>query len=414
MLWNWVLFHYFILSYNTLVHLNLKTVFLWALLLRLWLIPFFYHPDLKSQHYHFQFFSQGIVNIFSFLSQNKQNLSYSDTFNYLPATYFFGGIFHQTLNLFLGNSFQAWLNDWGPNKFTPANLPLYIFYLKIPYLLLDLALGWLIYRFYQSKQLLSFWLFNPISLYVIYFQGNFDIMPVFLTFLSFLLAKNNRPVLSYLILGLAISLKIYPILFLPYLVLQNHPKKILDIIPVFISGAFPLLTVLPFLSDPSFLQSFSGSGLTQQIFQTRLFSVPVFPLVYLLSFYFYYRKNDTSTMPNSLFIINLVFFATTTFHPQWLLWFLPFYLPLFFKPKLFSFFTWTSVLLCLVYVLLINDNFLNFGHLVVLNPLFAEQTNLNQVLTLRFSLNPKLFQNILQLVLGLFAFTSLFSYVRKK
>ncbi len=341
-------------------------------------------------------------------------MSYSDTFNYLPATYFAGGLFHQTITPFLGKDFSIWLNDWGPDKFSYANLPLYIFYLKFPYLLLDLALGWLIYRFYQSPKVLLFWHFNPFSLYLIYFQGNFDILPAFLTFLAFYLAKNNRPILGYLILGLAISLKIYPILFLPYLVLQNKPQKLTDILSVFFSSLIPLFTILPFLSDPSFLPSFSGSGLTQQILQTKLFSIPIFPVVYLLNLFIYFHKKNISSLSASLFVVNLAFFATVAFHPQWLLWFLPFYLPLFLKPGNFKFLVWFSALLCLAYVFLINDNFLNLGHLIVLNPLFSEQTNLNQILTLRFSLNPKLFQNILQLVLGLFAFTSLFSYVRKK
>lgn len=64
-----------------------------SLLLKLWLMPWFYHPDMKSQYFHFQFLNKGVVNIYQFVDQNRKQLPYQDTFNYLPLTYLaFGGI----------------------------------------------------------------------------------------------------------------------------------------------------------------------------------------------------------------------------------------------------------------------------------------------------------------------------------
>ncbi|KPJ70859.1 hypothetical protein AMJ51_00745, partial [Microgenomates bacterium DG_75] len=54
-------------------------VLLMALFIRFLLMPFLYHPDIKSHHFHFYFLSQKVFNIYQYLADNIQNLPYTDT-----------------------------------------------------------------------------------------------------------------------------------------------------------------------------------------------------------------------------------------------------------------------------------------------------------------------------------------------
>ena len=224
-----------------------KKVILLAVLIRLLIMPFFYHPDIKSQHFHFQFLSQGIFNIYDYLAQNKSTLGYKDTFNYLPLTYYTLGITQTISKPFLDGNFYQWVNDWGETQNNYPNMIFFMLVLKIPYLVFDILTGLFLYKIYQNKKVLYFWLFNPISIYLIYILGNFDIIPTFLTLLSFYFIKNDKQFWSYLTIGFAIALKMYPIMFLPFLffydkknIFKNTKYAVFSLIPL-------ILTILPFL-----------------------------------------------------------------------------------------------------------------------------------------------------------------------
>lgn len=378
-------------------------------------MPFFYHPDLKSQHFHFQFLSTNhILNIFTFLSHNRHQLPYSDTFNYLPNTYFLGGFYQALIRPLMGNDFAHWLNNWGPEKYNYPTLPIYLFFLKLPYLFFDLFLAVLIFRYYQSQKLLLFWLFNPFSLYLIYFQGNFDIVPTFFAFSAFYLIKKQKPFFAFLLMGLSISLKMYGLLFLPYLFFQVKRYNLRQFLVCFLGLILPFLPIIPYLFSYDFLQSFSSSGLSQKILELKINSLPIFPLLYLLNLGFYFIPKNRANLTINLFSLAVIFFACVNFHPQWLVWFIPFYLPVFTAPKPYFILAWLLLFFSLSWVLLINDNYLNLGHLVVVHPLFAEVTNLNRILTLRFHLSPSQIQGYFKLALGLIALFSLSSYATKK
>ena len=116
-------------------------------------MPFFYHPDIKSQHFHFQFFSKGVFNIYEYLYQNKSTLPYKDTFNYLPLTYYTFGFTQTITKPLLGNGLYQWLNDRGDNSNDHPNIIFYMFLLKIPYLILDLSLGILLLKIFNDSKI---------------------------------------------------------------------------------------------------------------------------------------------------------------------------------------------------------------------------------------------------------------------
>jgi len=240
-----------------------KQIFLIATIIRLLLIPWFYHPDLKSQYFHFQFLSQGVANIYQHIAENKSRLPYTDTFNYLPLTYFTFGSYYALAKLFTPPTLGRWLNDWGPNQNLYTDFPIFLFILKLPYLIFDLLIAYFLFRITSNKLLLKLWLFNPLTLYLVYILGNFDVLPSLLTLLSLYLLPTNSK-FSGLSFGLATCLKAYSLLFLPVFLVKIFPNKS-KIFSFLLFFSLPLLgTIGPFLPSQDFVKSFLSSGLPKK------------------------------------------------------------------------------------------------------------------------------------------------------
>jgi hypothetical protein len=374
-----------------------------AILIRLLLVPLFYHPDMKSQNFHFQFLSHGVNNIYQYIADNKENLPYRDTFNYLPLTYYTFGTIQAALKPFMPSDFSNWINDWSAVQNNYANLPYFLLILKTPYIILDIFIAYLLYKISKSKLIFTIWLFNPLSFYLIYILGNFDILPVFLTLLSLYILKKSTNT-SLLLFGIAIALKLYPLLLLPFYILSISKNPIHIIKNCFIALIPLILTVIPFANNSYFWQSFFGSGLTQKIIEQRLYNIPIFPAIYILlliSTYF----SKTINIYKSIFYIFLLFVSVVNFHPQWLLWFLPFIFLQnnFLSNKFLILFSLLSVF-NLAYIFLFNDNYLFWGHLIPIDSEFIRLTSPFDLLRYHFLLNPLYIQNHIKLAITVIAF----------
>lgn len=398
--------------------LMLKTpakIFILAILIRLLVMPFFYHPDIKSQLFHSQYLSHGVLNIYDFVDKNRSHLPYPNIFVYLPFTYYFFGTVDFVLSPIYPNDLYQWLNDWGENKNSYPNMIFFMLVLKIPYLIFDLLLGYFLYKLYNSKKILYLWLFNPISIYLIYILGNFDIIPTFFTVLSFYFLRNKKQLLAYLSIGIAIALKIYPIIFLPFLffydkknIIKNTKYAIFSLIPL-------ILSILPFINQKSFYNSFIGSGLTQKILEYKIMNIPVFPILFLVILINYFFSKSKDKFEIAILQIFLIFIGLVKFHPQWLMWFFPFVLVVFIKNKIINkLFLIFFFILIFSYIFLFNDNFLFWGHLVPIDPLFADLTSPFYFIKLRFLTNPIIIQQQIHQILLFLAIIGSFLYAKKK
>jgi hypothetical protein len=374
--------------------MKFKKIFFLAFLVRLLIAPFFYHPDIKSQHFHFQFLSQGHFNIYQFIADNKNNLPYRDTFNYPPLTYLSFGLEQIILKPFLPSDFTAWINDWGGKQNSYPNLFYYMLILKIPYIFFDLYIGYILYKIYNRKTLL-YWLFNPLSLYLIYILGNFDIVPVFFSVLAFYFLKKSRLTLTFVSLGIGFALKVYPLLFFPFFLFyyRTNIKNIIKNTFFFLLPA--IVSVIPYLFNSAFLSSISGSGLTQKIIEFRVLGLPLYPIIYLVTLGVYFFSKNKILEKTFLFLF-LAFIIFIDFHPQWLLWFLPFLISQIIKTRRNSVLFTIIILLSLTYILLINDRYLVWGHLMPINPSFIQLNNPYSIVFYRFNLIPEIIQNYLK------------------
>lgn len=378
---------------------RLGSVVFLSFLLKLWLIPWFYHPDMKTQYFHFQFLSKGIVNIYQFLDKNRKQLPYRDTFNYQPLTYLiFGGV-HSVLKPIMPADFSAWLNDWGPNQNQYANLPVFLLILKLPYLTADILIGYLLWKLTRSKGMFFFWLLNPLSFYLIYILGNFDVVVVLTSLAALYLIERKKENLGFLILGLGTALKLYPVLFLPFF-LWKAKKNWLKNIIWFVS--IPGLSILPWINSREFWSAFIGSGLSQKLLALRMWGVPVFMVGYLLILG-RQKWGPKIALTDMLFYLGLLFVSTVRFHPQWLLWFYPWVIMAIYNKKQLWLPTGLLALVLIINILLFDDQYLSWGHLIPIDNDFVLLTSPYNLIRLKFLLNPVEIQNKVRWLIGLWS-----------
>ncbi|HET7098851.1 MAG TPA: glycosyltransferase family 87 protein [Patescibacteria group bacterium] len=301
---------------------QIKKLLVLAIFLRLLVAGFLFHPDIKTINFQTSFLKHGVFNIYSYLVENKKTLPLKDNFVYFPLTYFTVGGYQWLASPILGKGFDLWLSDAGSNSVvTNSNIFKYLILLKLPLLAMDIAIAFLLMRFFETREdkekAFIFWLFNPFTIIIIYAFSNIDIFSVSLTLLSFLMIKKEKLILASFLLGIAAGFKLYPLLFVPFLFLSGRnlkEKMLLSVIPLVTFG----LVIFPFVS-PAFFQSALVSGLTTGIFMSD-FAVLALSLLF---FYAVLIDKKINTF-NYWIILFLIIFSFALFHIQWLLWIAPF------------------------------------------------------------------------------------------
>jgi len=288
-----------------------------------------------------------ILNFYDYLwdlPQGHPDLSVypRNLFNYPPAVYFFLGGASRVLTWMVDPavhanfvlSFTSTLGNW--------QLNLLLLLLKLPYFAFDIAIAYLLAALFKTEKekLLAFcfWIFNPINLYATYMMGQFDIIPAFFSVLCIYLVVKNAGrlesrslVLESVLLGLGGAFKIFPLMFLvPLAALKKSWLDRIKIVAVGLATYF--LTILPFLPSKGFRATALLAGQTTKSLYAQIpisggESIILFVVaavfVYLL---FLIRKAAPENLWKSFFIVLLIFFIFTHYHPQWFLWITPFLL----------------------------------------------------------------------------------------
>lgn len=310
----------------------MKKLLVLAIVLRVLVAAFLFHPDIKTFNFQASFLKKGIFNIYTYLVNNKKTLPLKDDFVYFPLTYFVLGGYQAVTSPVLGSSFDAWLSNADSNtSVMNPGIFKYLLVLKLPYLIVDIAIAFLLLNFFDEKEkgkrAFTIWLFNPFTIFIIYAFGNIDIFPVAITLLSLFLIKKEKLTLAAITLGIAAGFKLYPLLFVPFLVLNG--KSIRERI---LSGVLPFMVFglisLPFISG-AFLQSTLVSGLTTRIFNPGFsvgFGESIIVGLLLLSAMFFYAwlADKKPAMLNYWTLVLLIIFSFSHFHIAWLLWLAPF------------------------------------------------------------------------------------------
>jgi hypothetical protein len=297
-----------------------------GILIRLLLMPFTTHSDLLSVYYRAHLLLDGrAVNGFG-----------PNLFNLMHAGY-----------LWLIRPLIPYSTMWGnPEQSTYlvfdwlafVNSPLVfrqLFLFKLPYLGFEILAVWMLLKLIKPEQtasVMAFWMLNPVVIFSTYIFGRFDIVIVFLILSALYLAKEERPNLALLVLGLAAMLRVYPIiLILPFaLMLKTETSArvrlaLLGLLPFAVSVAAGLTQAEAQLKGFTGMQHMAYP-LAMKFSLELQDNLYVFVFLYsLIIMYLYvHPRQGISSLKRFGFYIVLLYFSTSFFHPHYFLWLVPF------------------------------------------------------------------------------------------
>jgi hypothetical protein len=247
-----------------------------------------------------------------------------------------------------------------------------LFATKIPYIIMDIAMALLLLHLIsdakKGKIAFKLWLLNPITIFISFAIGQYDVFPVFFLMLSLYFLKTDRSMFSALSLGVAAAFKwfAFPFLF-PFALFFSRQqfirrKKILNflkycaigLIPLFLSLSSSLL-ISPYYEPinaafPNFeyYNGYYGSKLSipwLSISSPLLANLLIFTVdfavkvtlfqpveLYLLFLFYglfflacvYFKKWTFSTLWKAMLVFFMLYYAFSHFHAQWFLWGMPF------------------------------------------------------------------------------------------
>lgn len=383
-----------------------------AVLIRMAVMPFYFHPDLKTINFQASFLKQGVFNIYSYLPAHKQELSIKEGFAYFPLTYFFFGGYQILATPVFGEQFNDWLKNPSAQVTESVGVYRYLFLLKIPYLVFDIALAFVLMNFFidegQRRKILLLWLLNPFSIALIYLYSNFDVIPAFITMCSLLLAQKRKLALASLLLGLGAGFKVYPLLFFPFLLLYAKSYKQALVMALSCLGTVALI-LAPFAISSGFKESIFASGITDRIAKSGFSigygeTILIFPVAFtaLLLSALLEKNLKLDTLWKLYLTVLLLLFSFINFHISWILWVMPLFAMVFVYDKKYRIPTTALTMMACSIPLLFNDKYMSVS---LLSPISSLYTTLPIPFTiLQFIHDPYEIQSVIH---SLFAGTSL-------
>lgn len=310
---------------------RLYKYFLIGLLVRVVFLPFFFQRDILSTY---QRAAQTVFNgvLGADFQQFLTHLLHSA---FLFISKFFVPAVSELSNILLNSdNWVSWI-DFNNFEYVYRTLTLF----KLPYLFLDIAIMFILFRLLydgrplQRLRVFKYWALNPLVIFVTYLFARHDIIGLFITLIALLLAKYGRKYWSIIFLGVAVALRFFPIMILPFLILYLAKKK-KDYAILFSIGIAGLVGIEAF-SYIYFGKSVIFSLLNTQHFDYILSAkldliihdaIFIFIVAYaLLVFSFIHQKKKTFTVFLTYCgITYLLYVSLSYFHPQYLLWAIPF------------------------------------------------------------------------------------------
>ena len=347
---------------DRILSVRMYKYFLIGMLVRLSLLPFFFQRDILSTY---QRAAETVFagNIGADFQQFLTHIIHSGYLfiikPFLPAA--------DQLQAILLNqdSWTSWI-DFNSMDYVYRVLSMF----KLPYLLLDIACMFLIIRFLfdgepeKRLKVFKYWVLNPLVIFVLYIFARHDIMGIFVTLVALLLAKNNKKYWSIIILAAGIALRFFPVMILPFLIVFLAKKK-KDYIIFFSIGIAGLLAVEAF-SYIYFGRSVIFSLLNTQHFDYILsarLDLVIHDRIYLfivgyglLLFAFIHQKiKSFASFLNYCGMVYLLYVSISYFHPQYLLWAVPFLVLLFVRKNPIYYYHWAQMAFLMIILIYWGD-----------------------------------------------------------
>lgn len=187
---------------------------------------------------------------------------------------------------------------------------------------------------YSIKTLLLFYWCSPVVIYILYWHGQLDIVPIFLLIICIALMHIEKPIGSGIFMGLAILAKSSMLISLPFLIIYYlRNKRITNQLPLNLIPLGFLLLINSFIY-------FKSYGFNEMVIQSPESSKLLFldigyggelklfllPLIFILILYTFWRL-ERITLDLLCISIGIGFFSILILlppSPGWFLWIVPF------------------------------------------------------------------------------------------
>lgn len=307
-------------------------VLLLGLLLRLFLMPFTVHPDLRGHYLGAYFMAKkgAWLTMYDYISwlprDNPLVVMYQDSFFvYSPLTYLLHATALQALSPLINwPLFSQFELDIGSAVRQPG-FPMLAFLLKLPYLLADVACVVALFKLVNPKQrfLASvLWSFNLPLLHSAFMMGQFDIFMIMFILFGLVAAKKRHYSWTAILFALAAGFKPYPLFFLPFIP-GNKIKNILI-------GALAYLAIIaPYLGSPGYRMYALVAQHSDKMWYAKVMVsgsqyLPIF-LVWLgVLFWANWLSPKRLNYWEWPLLSLLGFYSVVHYHPQWFAWVTPF------------------------------------------------------------------------------------------
>jgi len=310
----------------------LNAIYKWllvGLLARVVFMPIAFHGDLLSTYHR------------SYLLAFTGQLQYLNPHEIIQGAFLF--IFSHITPL---QEYLTWTGSTSvPVSFwlgTLENINIFrtIFLLKVPYLLFDLLICIVILHIFSEDteggfRAFMLWFLNPIVIFAVYIFGRFEVIPIFFILLCIYFLKENKIPFAALSLGIAIVDRYYALFILPLLLLLCCWTWI-DKVKVAAISAIPLImynAITKLSADTLTSFNMAGSPFVGYLLYMRFDIGPnaiyIFIVAYtcILLYAYYTKKSEKPAVDFTSYslIILLLFYTTSFFHPQYFVWFIPFF-----------------------------------------------------------------------------------------
>ncbi|MBN2367893.1 GtrA family protein [Candidatus Woesearchaeota archaeon] len=285
--------------------------------------------------------------------------------------------------------------------------PVHLFIFRLPLLFGDLIIYYVLSQIAKPKEKLVtlFYWCSPVLIYISYFHGQLDVLPIALLMLSIYFLYRNLFFLSSVFLGISIATKTHIVLVLPlyfiYLWKQRIPikKVILNNLAVIVTYA---LLLVPFMFSEGFINLVFKAEEQFRIFNlyilltggdVKLYILPSVFLIFFLSVSIFKNMNkDLFMMAITILYTSLVIFISPM--PGWYYWSVPFIVFFLVKEgRLGHYLTYGLLNIFYLSYFLLNSSSDVFQSFQVISPFVANLPGPYNIL-LGLGINAKLISNI--------------------
>lgn len=321
-------------------NLSLMGLVLMTLLLRFLIMPFSFHGHdiFWLNYFPFKFVEGKIYDPYLYIKENLPD--FKGAYNPPVALYiliFFQFLFKPFLPKLkeLYSVFASWNFNWQGNTVNFADVladhQLFrtLFFFKIPYLICDLIIGFVLFQLLKEDRKKVFialivWALNPFVLHSIYALGQLDIIVAMFIMLSILAVRAKKPYLAVVCMSLGAGVKIVPLILIPPLVIISSKNLREQIRLAFVSLAVFLVLFLPFYPT-SKLAAFKIFGFDLGISAFRK-DVFIGAYLFFLTFIYFFKRQDIDRLKFAVFSfvsILLLFYSIYNVTLRYFVWITP-------------------------------------------------------------------------------------------